>query len=87
MPVAPSYSAFPPDKPALVMGGDGRTVTFGELESKADRGAQLLRAEGFADGEVLAICMPNCAGLFEVVCAALRCGRASFAAISAASFA
>ncbi|NBU25751.1 MAG: acyl-CoA synthetase [Gammaproteobacteria bacterium] len=74
MPVAPSYSAFPPDKPALVMGGDGRTVTFGELESKADRGAQLLRAEGFADGEVLAICMPNRPELFEVVCAALRCG-------------
>jgi long-chain acyl-CoA synthetase len=71
---APSYSAFPASKPALIMGYSGRVITYGELEARANQGAHLLRAEGFNNGDVLAVYIDNCAEFFDVACAARRSG-------------
>jgi acyl-CoA synthetase (AMP-forming)/AMP-acid ligase II len=47
------------DKPALIDGASGRTLTFGQLVRAVDRVAVGLSQRGFAKGDVLAICSPN----------------------------
>jgi acyl-CoA synthetase (AMP-forming)/AMP-acid ligase II len=47
------------DKPALIDGPSGRTLTFGELVDRARLVAGGLAARGFGRGEVLAIYCPN----------------------------
>lgn len=74
MPDAPTFRDFAPDKPAIIMGEDGRIVSYGELETLANQGAQLLRALGLANGDTLAVCIENSPDFFEVVCAARRSG-------------
>lgn len=48
-----------PDKPAVVMYPSGQTVTFGELEARANRLAHLFRAHGLREGDAVAILMEN----------------------------
>lgn len=48
-----------PDKPALVEGPTGRTITYGELALKIERAASSLHARGFRKGDCLAIFSPN----------------------------
>jgi acyl-CoA synthetase (AMP-forming)/AMP-acid ligase II len=48
------------DKPALVDVTSGRTVTYAQLGTGADRVAQGLTARGFEKGDVLALFAPNC---------------------------
>ncbi|WP_312846579.1 AMP-binding protein [Sphingopyxis sp. PET50] len=70
----PSFRSFPPDKAAIIMASDGRVVRFGELETAANRGAQVLRALGLHTGDKLAICIANSPEFFHVACAARRSG-------------
>jgi 4-coumarate--CoA ligase len=48
-----------PDKPALIDGTTGRTLTYAELDAAVRRLAGGLVARGFAPGDVLAIMAPN----------------------------
>ena len=47
------------DRPALIDGPSGRTLTYGELITGIERTAAGLAARGFAKGDVLAIYSPN----------------------------
>ena len=47
------------DKPALIDGPSGRTITYGELAQGARALAGGLAARGFAPGEVIGIFSPN----------------------------
>ncbi|WP_433730396.1 AMP-binding protein [Actinoplanes sp. CA-051413] len=47
------------DKPALIDGATGRTLTYRDLASGVDRMAAGLVARGFAPGDVLAVHLPN----------------------------
>jgi long-chain acyl-CoA synthetase len=61
-------------RPALVIPETGETVTYGELESAANRGAHLLRCIGCKRGDVIAVLMDNESAIFEVSWAAQRIG-------------
>jgi long-chain acyl-CoA synthetase len=61
-------------RPALVIPETGETVTYGELESAANRGAHLLRRIGCKRGDVIAVLMDNESAIFEVSWAAQRIG-------------
>jgi acyl-CoA synthetase (AMP-forming)/AMP-acid ligase II len=68
------YAVDAPDRPAVIMGGTGRVVTYGELEARSCRVANLLRSFGLAAGERVAVLLENRAEFFEVVSGALRAG-------------
>jgi len=63
-----------PDKPAYIMAGSGETVTYGQLDARANQGAHLFRSLGLKRGDAVAIVMENNARYFELVLAAERCG-------------
>ena len=63
-----------PERPAIVMCGSGETVTFGELESRANQGAHLLRQAGISVGDHIAIIMENRREFLEICFAADRAG-------------
>jgi long-chain acyl-CoA synthetase len=63
-----------PDKPALVMAGSGRTLTYGELDDRSLRLANWLRAAGLRQGDVVAMISDNRPETYEVYWAALRSG-------------
>jgi long-chain acyl-CoA synthetase len=48
-----------PDHPAVVMAGDGRTITYRELDDEANRLSQLFRSLGLQPGDHVAFCMEN----------------------------
>lgn len=48
------------DKPALIDGASGRTLTYGQLVDSIERAAAGLATRGFKKGDVLAIYAPNC---------------------------
>ena len=62
------------DKPALVMGDSGETLTYRELEDASNRVAQLLRARGLRSGDRVAVLLVNSPAWYEVVWGALRAG-------------
>ena len=68
------HAGHTPDKPALRMAGSGLTVTFGELEERSNRVAQMLRALGLRTGDHIAILMENHPRFFEVCWGAQRSG-------------
>src|ERR1700755_2474468 len=63
-----------PDKPAVIMHPSGITVTFGELEARANRLAQSLRRHGLHEGDAVAIVMENNEHYHAVMWAARRSG-------------
>ena len=63
-----------PDKPAYIMAGSGETVIYGELNRRADQGAQLIRSLGLQRGDAIAVLMDNSPRYLEVVWAAERTG-------------
>lgn len=63
-----------PDKPAYIMAGSGETVTYAELDRRANQGAHLLRSLGLARGDGIAVLMDNSARYLEVMWAAERTG-------------
>ena len=55
-----------PDKPAYILAGSGETVTFGELEDRSNRLAQLFRKRGLKTGDHIALMMENQPRFYEV---------------------
>ena len=66
--------AHPHDKPAFIMAASGETVTFGLLETRANQGAHMLRAQGINQGDHIALLMENRREMLEVCFAADRAG-------------
>ena len=63
-----------PDKPAIVMARSGESITYAELERRANRGAHALRQLGVVNGEAVAIACDNRLEFFDVYWAAQRAG-------------
>ena len=63
-----------PDKPAYIMAATGETVTYAELDARANQGAHLLRSLGLKRGDGIAVLMDNSARYLEVLWAAERTG-------------
>jgi fatty-acyl-CoA synthase len=69
-----TWARTSPDKPALVMAGSGRTLTYAELDDRSLRLANRLRAAGLRPGDVVALLSDNTPETYEVYWAALRSG-------------
>ncbi|MBZ5740145.1 acyl-CoA synthetase [Nocardioides mangrovi] len=69
-----TWAARTPDKPALVMAGSGRTLTYAELDERSLRLAHVLRDAGLVVGDVVALLSDNRPEAYEVYWAALRSG-------------
>ncbi|MFC6882109.1 MULTISPECIES: AMP-binding protein [Actinomadura] len=67
-------AAQTPDKPAVIMAGSGRVVTYRELNDEANRLAQLLRAEGLRPGDHIAFMLENHPLYLAIAWAAQRSG-------------
>src|SRR5246127_4993047 len=68
------YAASAPNRPAVVMAGSGKTVTYRELDDNSARLASALHALGLRHGDVIGLVSDNSAEAFEVYWAALRSG-------------
>ncbi|MEG3089629.1 acyl-CoA synthetase [Sphingomonas sp. PB4P5] len=68
------HAAATPDKAAYIMAATGETVTYGQLDARANQGAHLLRALGLKRGDGIAVLMDNSARYLEVMWAAERTG-------------
>jgi long-chain acyl-CoA synthetase len=69
-----THAALAPDKPAIVMAGSGRTVTYRELDDNSARLASALHRLGLRKGDVVAMLTDNAPEAFEIYWAALRSG-------------
>ena len=69
-----NYLATTPDKPAYIMAGSGETVTFAQLETRANQINHAIRAAGINPGDTLAIFAENSPRYFEICWAAQRSG-------------
>jgi fatty-acyl-CoA synthase len=69
-----THAAANPEKPALIMARSGEIISYGELEERSCRLAQLLWAAGMRPGGHLAIFMENHPRYAEVYWAAFRSG-------------
>lgn len=63
-----------PDRPAVIMASSGETITYAELDARANRLSRLFRDRGLLPGATVAIVLPNEARFLEVVWAAQRAG-------------
>jgi len=63
-----------PEKLAAIIAETGETLSYGALEAAANRGAQLLRRLGIANGDTVAVWLPNTLRYFEFYWAAQRAG-------------
>lgn len=54
-----AHAALTPDKPAVVMADDGRTLTYGQLEERSVRLAHVLHDHGLRRGEAVALLAEN----------------------------
>lgn len=71
----PSYHASEdPKRAAVIMGGSGAVMTYGELDAASNRFAQLLRARGLAIGDTVALCLENRAEFLALAWGAQRAG-------------
>ena len=61
------------DRVALI-GPDGREVTVGELQDRANQVARSLQAHGVQPGDAVAMCLRNSVEVFEVALAATQIG-------------
>ncbi|HEX5946363.1 MAG TPA: acyl-CoA synthetase [Acidimicrobiales bacterium] len=68
------FAAEAPDRPAVIMGGTGQVLTYGELEARSRRVGHLLRSFGLETGGTVAVLLENRPEFFEVVWGALRTG-------------
>jgi acyl-CoA synthetase (AMP-forming)/AMP-acid ligase II len=69
-----TFAATTPDKPAVIMGQSGEVVTYGELDERSARLAQLLYARGLRPGDKIALLAENHPRFYEVYWAAMRSG-------------
>ena len=68
------HAAQTPDKPAVIMAGSGRTVTYAELEGRSAGIARGLFDLGLRKGDVIALLSNNAPEAFEIYWAAMRSG-------------
>ncbi len=69
-----AHARATPDKAAYIMAATGETVTYGELDRRANQGAHLLRSLGLKRGDAIAVMMDNNARYLEIMWAAERTG-------------
>ncbi|WP_329259270.1 AMP-binding protein [Actinoallomurus sp. NBC_01490] len=67
-------AALTPDKPAVIMAGSGKVITFRELDEESNRLAHLLRAEGLRPGDHVAFMLENHPSYLAIAWAAQRSG-------------
>ena len=71
----PSHHArIYPDKPAYIMAGSGHTITFRQLDDRANQIAHAFREMGLQIGDTIALLAENSPWYFEVCSAAQRTG-------------
>jgi fatty-acyl-CoA synthase len=70
----PEHAAAHPDHIATVMAATGATLTYGELDARSRRLANLFAAAGLVEGDVVALFMENNIRYHEVYWAAVRSG-------------
>jgi long-chain acyl-CoA synthetase len=63
-----------PGKPAIIMAASGETVSYSELEARANQVAHLLRAAGLQRGDHISVFMENSARMLEIEAGAERTG-------------
>ncbi|WP_099022998.1 acyl-CoA synthetase [Mycolicibacterium palauense] len=69
-----THAATDPDRPAVVMAGSGRTLTYGDLDRHSESIAAALHDLGLRRGDVIAMVSDNTVEAFEVYWAAIRSG-------------
>jgi long-chain acyl-CoA synthetase len=69
-----THAASAPDRPAVVMAGSGRVVTYTDLDERSARLASALHDLGLRKGDVIAMLTDNAPEAFEIYWAALRSG-------------
>ncbi|MBG0829885.1 acyl-CoA synthetase [Planomonospora sp. ID67723] len=69
-----AIAAASPDRPAVIMAGSGRTVTYRELDEESNRLAHLFRAAGLRPGDHIAFMLENHPLFLAVAWAAHRSG-------------
>jgi long-chain acyl-CoA synthetase len=62
------------DKPAVILASTGTTISFAELEGRANRLAHYFRAAGLSEGDTVAVIMENNEHVHAVMWAARRSG-------------
>lgn len=68
------HVAASPNKPAIIMAGSGQTLTYQELDERANRLAHLFRDHGLVPGDHIALFMENHAEMIVAMSAAERTG-------------
>lgn len=68
------FAQSQPDAPALTMLGSGESLTYGELELRANREARALRAAGLRPGDVVAVFKTNTLGFLPLYWGTQRSG-------------
>jgi acyl-CoA synthetase (AMP-forming)/AMP-acid ligase II len=68
------FAEATPDKPAIILAGTGLSVTYGELEARANQYAHLLRALELRAGDCIAIWLENRPEFLEIFWGAQRAG-------------
>ncbi|HYB97883.1 MAG TPA: AMP-binding protein [Candidatus Limnocylindrales bacterium] len=69
-----AHAAENPDKPAYIMADSGEVVTYGQLDERSNRCAQMLWSLGLRRGDGIAIMMENHPRFLEICWAAQRSG-------------
>ncbi|GLW23059.1 MULTISPECIES: acyl-CoA synthetase [Actinomycetes] len=69
-----AMAATAPDKPAVIMAGSGRVITYRELDEESNRLAHLLRAAGLRPGDHVAFMLENHPLFLVIAWAAHRSG-------------
>ena len=69
-----THAAADPGRTAIVMAGSGERITFGEMESAANRIAHWLRAQGVGKGDDFALLMENNAHYLQIAWGSQRIG-------------
>ena len=54
-----THAATAPDRPAIVMAGSGETITYAQLDERANRLSHLFRSLGLQPGDHVAMCVEN----------------------------
>ena len=68
------FAVSQPEHPALIMAETGLTLTYGELEARANQGAHLLRSLGLTAGDAICVMIENGPAFYELYWAAQRSG-------------
>ena len=69
-----THARIAPDRPALIMTGTGKTVTYRELENRSRRVANWLYDAGLRRGDAVALLSDNSDWYFDIYWAAQRSG-------------